>query len=134
MNLRRIWASSLVVILATMTIGVMGASAKAGDTKITAMLAGAAVNGMVPKGIAEFRSRADGSRQLRVQIENTNLAGATLNVLINNEKVGELTVGALLAGQMQLNTNDGQAVPPIGTGSTAVLTDQAGATIVAGTF
>ena len=134
MNIRRVWASSLAVILATVTIGVISASAKAGDTKITAKLAGAAINGMVPKGVAEFRSRADGSQQLKVQIENTNLPGATLNVLINNTKVGELTVGALLAGEMQLNTNDGQSVPPIGTGSTAVVTDQAGTTVVAGTF
>src|SRR5262249_31578415 len=134
MKMRRILASSLAVTLFAVTIGMAGASAKAGDVNLTAKLAGAAIKGMVPKGIAEFRSRADGSRQLKVQIENTNLAGATLNVLINNEKVGELTVSAFLAGEMQLNTRDNQAVPPVGSGSTAVVTDQAGTTIVAGTF
>jgi hypothetical protein len=108
--------------------------AKAGDASLKARLAGAAINGMVPKGIGEFRSRANGSRQLKVQVENVNLPGATLNVLIDNAKVGEISIGALLAGEMQLNTRDGQDVPPIGSGSTCVVTDQGGATIVAGTF
>ena len=135
MTTRRFWAGSLALLLASITMGLSGvASAKAGDAKMTARLAGASINRMVPKGIAEFRSRADGSRQLKVQVENVNLPGATLDVLIDNAKVGELTIGALLAGELQLNTRDGQEVPPIGTGSTCVVTDQAGVTIAAGTF
>ncbi|HSB12686.1 MAG TPA: hypothetical protein VLM38_24565 [Blastocatellia bacterium] len=131
---RRFMMGALVLSLAGMTIGLPAAIAKSGDAKLTARLAGAAINRMVPKGVAESRSRADGSSQLKVQVENANLAGATLNVLIDNSKVGELTIDAFLAGEMQLNTNDGQTVPPIGRGSTCVVTDQSGATIVAGTF
>lgn len=130
---RRFLTGSFVLLLVGMTIGLPAAKAGDGDFKISARLAGATINGMVPKGIAEFRARA-ASSQLKVQVENANLAGSTLNVLIDNTKVGELTIGALLAGQLQLNTNDGQSVPPIGSGSTCVVTDQSGATIVAGTF
>jgi hypothetical protein len=134
MMTRRLWMGSLVVLLASISISLPRAMAKAGDASLKARLAGAAINGMVPKGIGEFRSRANGSRQLKVQVENVNLPGATLNVLIDNAKVGEISIGALLAGEMQLNTRDGQDVPPIGSGSTCVVTDQGGATIVAGTF
>ena len=131
--MRRTIATALVAILSTIVVGL--ATAKAGgDTRLSARLAGAATNGMVPKGVAEFRSRADGSSQIKVQVENVNLQGAVLNVLIDNNKIGEITIGATLAGQFQANTRDGEAVPPVGSGSTAVVTDQAGATIVAGTF
>ena len=130
---RQMFTVAMAMFLTGMTIGLPGTKAGGSDLRITAKLAGASINGMVPKGIGEFRSRA-GSSQLKVQVENVNLAGATLNVLIDNAKVGELTISALLAGQMQLNTRDGEAVPPIGSGSTCVVTDQSGATIVAGTF
>jgi hypothetical protein len=132
--MRKILASSLVAIVSIVVFGVAIARAGGSDVRISTGLAGATINGLVPKGVAEFRARADGSRQLKVQVENVNLEGAILNVLINNSKVGEITIDALLAGQLQLNTRDGQTVPPVGRGSTAVVTDQTGTTIVAGTF
>jgi len=135
MTTKRVLTGSLALLLASITMGLSGvANGKAGDAKLTARLAGASINRMVPKGVAESRTRADGSRQLKVQVENVNLIGTTLDVLIDNAKVGELTISAVLAGELQLNTNDGQAVPPIGRGSSCVVTDQAGTTIAAGTF
>ncbi|HXG94953.1 MAG TPA: hypothetical protein VNN73_21620 [Blastocatellia bacterium] len=130
--MKRFWVSCLAVVLTSMVVG--GAANAGGDaTRIRAQLAGAAINGMVPKGRAEFRARATAS-QLTVQVEDVNLPdGTVLNVLIDNSPVGQITI-SLLRGEIQLNTGDGATLPPIGLGTAVVVADQAGRTIVAGVF
>jgi hypothetical protein len=110
------------------------AHADAAETRLRAQLAGAAINGMVPKGASEFRARGDSRRQFKAQVEDANLPdGTVLNVLLNNQQVGQITI-SFMRGELQLNTNDGDVVPVAGLGSTVVITDQAGATIVGGAF
>jgi hypothetical protein len=125
-----------LALIAVMVLGWgTGANAAGGETRLRAGLAGARVNGMTPSGVAEFRSRADGSRRVKVQVEKLNLGeGTKLNVLIDGVPIGQITLNALLAGELQLNTNDGDQIPPVGKGSTAFVTDEAGTTMVAGTF
>ncbi|MCI0485479.1 MAG: hypothetical protein L0229_02650 [Blastocatellia bacterium] len=128
-------ASFLVAVVAVLVIGAASANAKDGDVKIRAGLAGAAVNGMVPKGKAEFRTRANGARKLNVEGEKINLPeGTILDVLVDDVKIGEITLDAFLRGELQLNTNDSDVVPPVGAGSSVVISDQNGVTILGGTF
>ncbi|MDX6445408.1 MAG: hypothetical protein QOH71_2482 [Blastocatellia bacterium] len=104
------------------------------STKIEAEFAGAMLNGLVPKGEAELETFADGNRKFEVTVSNVNLPnGTVLNVLVDGAKVGTLTVGAL-TGQLELKTKDGQTVPQINTRTRVAVTDQAGNTIVAGSF
>lgn len=133
MKAKKIWAGFLVAVVMSALMAVANAKAAGAETRVRAQLAGAAINGAVPKGQAEFRARI-ANTQLKLQVEDVNLAdGATLNVLVNNNPVGQMTL-ALRRGSLQLNTGDGDAIPPIGLGSTVVVTNQAGATIVPGSF
>ncbi|MGZ8846494.1 MAG: hypothetical protein ACXW3C_08530 [Pyrinomonadaceae bacterium] len=104
------------------------------STKIEAHLAGAMLNGLIPKGEAELAILEGGNRAFEVKVENANLLdGTVLNVLVDGAKIGTLTV-RLLAGKLELETRNGQTVPPIDTRTRVVITDQAGNTIVAGSF
>jgi hypothetical protein len=98
-------------------------------------LTGAAINGSVPKGDAEY-SVEPGGREFRVRIENVNLpAGTVLNVLVDGAKVGALTVAASLQrSELRLKTEDGQTVPQINSRTRVVVTDQSNATLLAGSF
>lgn len=105
------------------------------ETRVEIDLVGAALNGAVPRGEAELRRRADGRREFEVRVQNVNLGpGTRLNVLVDGTKVGELTLTSMLAGEFELETLDGQTLPPIVNGTTVAVTDQTGATIVAGSF
>jgi hypothetical protein len=105
------------------------------ETSIEIDLVGAAINGVVPRGEAELKRRLDGSREFEVKVRNVNLpAGTRLNVLVDGSKIGELTVTALRDGKLELDTRDGQTLPPVVNGTTVAVTDQANRTIVVGVF
>jgi hypothetical protein len=97
-------------------------------------LVGASLNGATPIGEAEFRREAEGSRRLRIKIENVNLPNGTrLNVLVDNVKVGEITINSQ-KGELELRTDHGQTTPPVVNGTSIVISDRTGTTIIAGTF
>lgn len=105
------------------------------ETRVEIDLVGAALNGAQPRGEAELKRRADGSREFEVKVRNVNLApGTRFNVLVDGAKVGELVLTSLLDGKFELDTRDGQTLPPVVNGTTVSVTNQAGATIVAGAF
>jgi hypothetical protein len=105
-----------------------------GENRIEARLAGAAINGLRPKGHAKFEVRTD-RRKLNVEVERVNLpAGTILNVLVDNVKVGEITVNAMLENELELDSRRGSVIPNITTLSTVVVTNANGATILSGTF
>ena len=134
MRTNRTWVGIIAVVLTTLSIGAMTARAAGAEVRLRAQLAGARINNMTPKGRAEFRSRG-GSSQFTVQVENMNFPdGTTFNVEVNGQPLAQQITITLLRGGIQLNTNDGDAIPAIGLGSTVVVTDQAGATILAGSF
>jgi hypothetical protein len=110
-------------------------SSGSSETKIVAALSGASIGGETPKGAAEFKQKADGSRSLEVEAEHVNLpAGTVLNVFVDNQKIGTLTLDALHAGKIELETEHGQTFPLINSRTRVVVADQAGNTIVAGAF
>ncbi|HEX8636359.1 MAG TPA: hypothetical protein VF703_19715 [Pyrinomonadaceae bacterium] len=97
-------------------------------------LVGASLNGATPIGEAEFRREAEGSRRLRIRIENVNLPdGTTLNVLVDNVRVGQMVIDSL-KGEIELRTDHGQTTPPVVNGTGIVISDRTGTTIIAGTF
>ncbi|MCA1591346.1 MAG: DUF4214 domain-containing protein [Acidobacteria bacterium] len=106
-----------------------------GEIRIESRLAGAAINGLVPKGQAKFLVRADGRRKLNVEVEKVNLpVGTILNVFVNNVNVGQITLAATLENELELETERGQTVPNITTASTIAVTGPQGATILSGVF
>ncbi|HEX8503204.1 MAG TPA: DUF4214 domain-containing protein [Pyrinomonadaceae bacterium] len=98
-------------------------------------LTGAAINGIVPEGDAEYEIEA-GNREFRVRIENVNLpAGTVLNVLVDGTQVGTIAVAPSLdRSEFRLKTENGQAVPQINSRTRVVVASQAGATLLAGSF
>jgi hypothetical protein len=138
---RYLSAGFQVIVLALAVLGVSMNSAKASDSssatvvsKIEAEFAGASLNGMIPRGEAETVLFSDGNRKFEVTVENVNLPnGTVLNVLVDQTKVGTLTLAGLL-GKLELETKDGQTVPPVNSRTRVVVADLAGLTIVAGSF
>jgi hypothetical protein len=120
--------------LLVVTMRAVNADGSDNSTKIEGQLAGAMLNGLVPKGEAEFESLADGSRQFEVEVNNVNLPdGTVLNVSVDGTKVGTLTLIGH-QGELELKTKDGQTLPEINSRTRVVISDQAGNTILAGSF
>jgi len=106
-----------------------------GDTRIESRLAGAPINGLVPTGHARFRTRADGRRQLNVEVEKVNLpAGTILSVFVDGTRLGDVVLASTMEAELERNSGDGQFVPVVTTATTVVVTDAAGRTIVGGGF
>lgn len=103
-------------------------------TKIEADLAGAAINGLVPRGEAETKIFADGNRKFEVHATNVNLPdGTVLSVSVDGAGVGTLRLIGMV-GELDLETAGGQTVPQINSRTRIVVSSQAGNTIVAGSF
>ncbi|MFL6282965.1 MAG: hypothetical protein ACJ74Q_07455, partial [Pyrinomonadaceae bacterium] len=100
-----------------------------------AKLSGAAVNGVTPKGEAEFEIEG-ANREFKVRIENVNLpSGTVLDVLVDGAKVGTIVVApSLQRSELRLKTEDGQIVPAVNSRTRVVVADASGVTIVAGSF
>ena len=131
--------AAAAVIACAMFLFAAVASADSGDgsqdTRIVAALSGAGIGGVTPKGSAEFRQRADGRRSLEVEVEHVNLpAGTALNVFVDGQAIGTITLDSLGAGQIELETENGQTFPLINSRTRVVVADQTGKTIVAGAF
>ena len=129
-------ALACVALLMTAAVLAVG-PAFAGDdeTIIIAGLSGATLNGQQPSGRAEFRQRPGNDLRLEVQVEDVNLpAGTVLNVLVNNQPFGTITLNSLRAGEVERETGRGESVPVVSNGTPVVVRNQAGATIVSGVF
>jgi hypothetical protein len=73
-----------------------------------------------------------------VEVENVNLkAGTVLDVSVQHgavtTPVGHITLSALGAGELELNSQDGDTVPAVQSGDMVVVRN-AGTPILAGTF
>ncbi|MDQ1591698.1 MAG: hypothetical protein QOG71_2325 [Pyrinomonadaceae bacterium] len=104
------------------------------EARMEIRLVGASLNGATPFGEAEFRREAEGSRRLKIKIENVNLPnGTTLNVLVDNVRVGQIVINSL-KGEIELRTDHGQTTPPVVNGTSIVISNSTGTTVIAGTF
>ncbi|HEX7317449.1 MAG TPA: DUF4214 domain-containing protein [Pyrinomonadaceae bacterium] len=98
-------------------------------------LTGAAINGIVPRGDAQYEIEFN-NREFRVRVERVNLpAGTVLNVFVDGLKIGTLSVAPSLdRSEFRLKTENGQTVPQINSRTRVVVADQSGATLLAGSF
>lgn len=99
--------------------------AKGGETRLKTGLTGGAIAGLTPSGHAEFRATpAQGRARLSVEVEDVNLAAGTrVDVFIDGTPAGSITIGAAptRGGELELNSQDGQAVPSIAAGAVVVV-------------
>jgi hypothetical protein len=129
-------ALAFVALVATLA-ALAAAPALANDDEviINAGLSGAAINGQTPSGKAVFRERPGNDRKLEVEVEDVNLpAGTVLNVLVGGQQLGTITLDALRAGQVELETERGQVVPAVANGTAVAVRNQSGANVVTGAF
>jgi hypothetical protein len=105
-------------------------------SEIEADLTGAAINGLTPKGEAEFEIEPDGNREFKVRVENVNLpAGTVLRVFVDDVFIGNIMLRpGLERSELVRKTEDGQSVPQVSTRTRVVVADQSGATVLAGAF
>lgn len=128
------------VMLVSLWIGVAPsvASGKAGGAKRKIRLSGDAINGVVPKGTAEYsvkRKKKTQQTKFEVEAEHVNLpAGTVLTVLVNGTPVGTLTLNSLGEGKLELESNHGDTVPAIQRGDVVTVTDAEGNTLLSGRF
>src|SRR4051812_40822351 len=121
-------ALAFVALLATLA-ALAAAPAFAGDDEviINAALSGAAINGQTPRGRGVFRQRPGNALKLQVGVGDVNLAaGTVLNVIVGGQQVGTLTIDALRAGKLELETGSGQAVPAVTNGTALAVRNQSG--------
>jgi hypothetical protein len=105
------------------------------ETRLRIPLAGALLNGVLPKGHVDFRALADGRRNLEVEIEDVNQpAGTTFTVLVDGVNVGQIVLGPFFKGELELESERGQLVPAVVSGTTVAVVNGAGVTVVAGSF
>jgi hypothetical protein len=127
----------VALALCVFAVSLIAVSAKDGSdvvSKIEASLAGAAINGLVPRGEAEAKTFVDGNRKFEVHVTNVNLPDNTiLNVFVDGANVGTLRLVGLM-GELELETKDGQSVPPVNSRTRIVVSNQGSSTIVAGSF
>ena len=129
-------ALALVALVATLAaLAAAPAFAGSDEVIINAGLSGATINGQTPSGTAVFRERPGNVRKLEVEVQDVNLpAGTVLNVLVGGQQIGTITLDALRAGKVELETERGQTVPAVTNGTAVAVRNQAGANIVTGTF
>jgi hypothetical protein len=137
-SLVRTLSCGLVLALCVATVALVAVSASGGDSdvtsKIEANLAGASINGLVPRGEAETKTFVDGNRKFEVDVTSVNLPDNTiLKVAVDGVQVGTLRIIGMM-GEFEVETIKGQTVPPINSRTRIVVSDQAGNTILAGSF
>jgi hypothetical protein len=129
-------ALAFVALLATLAALAAAPAFAAGDeVVINAALSGAAIGGVTPTGKGVFRQRPGNDLRLQVEVQDVNLAaGTVLNVFVGGQQVGTLTIDALRAGRLELETGQGQAVPAVTNGTSVAVRNQSGASVVTGAF
>ena len=97
---------------------------KGTEIRMRTALAGGAIAGLVPSGKADFRAiESLGRTRLNVEVEDVNLAGSKVDVFVDGEKIGSITISAapIRGGELELNSQDGQLVPAVKSGALVVV-------------
>jgi hypothetical protein len=120
-------------------VSISSSSAGSAEVRLKTHIVGGAIGGVVPSGKAEFRAKGN-NRRFNTEVEDVVLApGAILEVQVNGAHVGTITLIApmpgspRLGGELDLNTHDGEFVPPMSKGDVVTVKSGANA-ILAGAF
>jgi len=110
------------------------APAQTTPVKAKIHLNGPDINGVTPKGEAEYRIRVNGRTTLKVEVESVNLPDDTiLNVNLNNVPFTTLTLRGG-EGEVKLDSRLGDFVPAVQDGDTLSVAMVGGSDVVAGRF
>ena len=131
--MRRTTLVSLLIACVAMAVIAPTAMAKGGGTKHTISLKGSI---SFPNATGKATSKINGSeRELQIEAEHIRvLAGKHVNVFVNGNKLASPVVNGLGHVQVERNTQNGQAVPRIKSGSTVRIRTLGGTLIAGGTF
>lgn len=104
-----------------------------GETEIFAALSGPVLNGVLPRGFAEFEVHTSRT-EFEVDVRNVNLPiGTSLTVVLDNVPVGNLVITSSGEGDLKLRSDNGQTVPIVSVGSTILIRNGAD-TVLSGMF
>jgi hypothetical protein len=116
---KTLFAAAFLFLAPALIIG------KGSETRLRTRLTGGAIAGLTPSGHADFRAiPADGRARLNVEVEDVNLAAGTeVGVFVDGAQVGSITISAapVRGGELELNSQDGQAVPDVKAGALVVV-------------
>lgn len=99
-----------------------------------ASLTGPTIDGVMPRGFGAYAEFGPTNRKLGVFVNHVRLPmGTRLGVFINDNSVGEIVLRSFGDGGLRLDTANGDTVPTVVAGSTAVVKNGA-TTILSGTF
>ena len=123
----------MVLALALAAVAAMAPVAVAGGTvkEITLRHSSA-----FPAANGKAKYKVDGTnRELQVEVEDIRrLSGKRVNVFVNGNKIGSPLVNSLGEARLNRDTQKGQAVPHVTSGSPVRVRTQGGTLIVSGTF
>ena len=130
---RRTLISALIACIAVVAAFAPAASASGSGTTRTIALHGS-VSFPGASGKAVYKVKGS-ERELQIEVEHVRaLAGKHVNVFVNGSKLASPVVNSLGAINVNRNTERGQSVPTITTGSTVRVRTLGGTMIASGTF
>lgn len=123
----------MVPVLALIGLLMFSATAEAKGAETIIRLNGSS---SFPGVSGKAKYKVDGNqREFEVEIQDANrLAGQTLTVIANGKTVGTMRVNSLGSASLERNTNRGQTVPTITSGSTVRITTSTGVLVASGRF
>jgi predicted PilT family ATPase len=125
--------TALIALVAFAAALAPAAMAKGSGTTRTIALHGSV---SFPNASGKAVSKVNGiERELQIEVEDINaLAGKHVNVFVNGNKLASPLVNSFGVVRVNRNTDKGQFVPTIHTGSTVVVRTLGGTLIASGTF
>ena len=117
---RRSWFR-LVGALAAVLFLAPGVWAKDGDVRLSTNLSGAAIQGVVPSGHADYRARG-AERRFSVEVEDVKLPqGTVLSIVVQGVEVGTVALDSLGGADLNLDSRI-DTVPVVASGGLIVVT------------
>ncbi len=104
-----------------------------GESEIYAILNGATINGVLPRGYAAYEIHSSRT-EIEARVYQINLpAGTTLAVSINTTSIGNFVLESGGEGRLRLRSDRGETVPVVTPGDTITMKN-GGTTVLSGTF
>ncbi|MCS6875163.1 MAG: CHRD domain-containing protein [Pyrinomonadaceae bacterium] len=103
-------------------------------TALFAPLTGGPIDGITPRGMAQYTEFDGGRKTLRVFVRQVNLpAGTALDVTIGNVNIGQIVLRATKDGSIRLDTANGDNVPTV-TAGTSIEVRNGTSLVLSGSF
>jgi predicted PilT family ATPase len=129
---RTLLITALIALVAFAAALAPAAMAKGGGTTRTIALHGSV---SFPNASGKAVSKVNGTEREQIEVEDINaLAGKHVNVFVNGNKLASPLVNSFGVARVNRNTDKGQFVPTIHTGSSVVVRTLGGTLIASGTF